>query len=36
MAEVALSFDAWKEGGVAPTKVKVPVRLPELKAAKPR
>jgi hypothetical protein len=34
MAVLELSFDAWKEGRVAPTKLKVPVRLPETKAVK--
>jgi hypothetical protein len=36
MAELQLSFDAWKEGDVAPAKLKVPVRLPEAQAAKKR
>ncbi len=29
MAQVVLSFDAWKEGQVTPARVEVPVDLPE-------
>jgi hypothetical protein len=36
MADAEFSFDSWKEGGVAPVKLKVPVRLAELKVAQPR
>jgi hypothetical protein len=36
MAKVEFSFEAWKEGGVAPAKLNVPVRLAELKVAQPR
>jgi hypothetical protein len=34
MSRVVLSFDAWKDGGVAPATVEVPVVIPEVKQSK--